>query len=162
MSIKLIVLNGPKRTGKDTAYKALVEMEHALHPEIYMDTWRFSYADIIRRATHEALGIQLIAEDYSYITDTYDSIEIKDTPHDDFVGLTPRQAYIEVGQSMRKIFGKDIFNRAIVRQINKVDEPDNEQCNVLAVVTDCGFPSCSDSLLCSGNTFKWCSHITFL
>jgi len=128
MSIKLVLLNGPKRTGKDTAYQALTKKDHTLKP--FMMVERFSYADIIRGATHNLLGLR-VRLNY------YDGEDKKDKINKDFLGLTPRQAYIEVGQAMRKIFGKDVFNRTIASDITNFHKATKGEG--LSIVTDCGF-----------------------
>lgn len=125
MSVHIVLLNGPKQSGKTTLGKAV-----ALH----LGGKAIGFADEMKRATHAAYGMYNI--DYDYFETT------KDCTNDAFLGLTPRQAYIHFSETyMKKVHGNDVFARLMKKRINSLCNqnykfmPEDE----LFVMTDCGF-----------------------
>lgn len=92
---KIIFLNGPPRSGKDTLAQALWEENKSL--------LRMPLAQVLKARTHAALGINKPWNFYE---------NRKDEHLDQFYGLTPRQAYIWFSEKvMKPKFGNDIFAR---------------------------------------------------
>jgi hypothetical protein len=76
----VIALNGPPRSGKDEATKALSRI---LDPWFVHETMKFTA--VVKDLTHRSLGLDC----------RHDAFEaLKDVPLPEFGGLTPRQAYI--------------------------------------------------------------------
>ncbi len=97
---KLILLNGPSRSGKDTAARFLAS--------VIPNSIRIGFADHLKNATHAAYGLGSIA------FDAYE--QCKDVPSDDFLGLTPRHAYIAHSEMyMKKLHGKHVFGTFYTR-----------------------------------------------
>lgn len=110
-----ILLNGPKRTGKDTAANALVE--------IFGDRCGvFKFTRPVKDETHARYGIDVPFDHYE---------ELKDTPLPEFGGLTPREAYIKVGDEMRAAHGPDIVTELFCENLVKSD-------TLVVINPDCG------------------------
>jgi hypothetical protein len=102
--VKVVLLNGPPRSGKDFAANAIREN--------WQDrAWVLKFAGPVKSATHAAFGIDRPQDAYEHC---------KDQPSKDFDGLTPREAYIAFSEkAMKPAFGTDIFGRAMRRQIER-------------------------------------------
>lgn len=96
--IRCVLFNGPPRCGKDSAAKFL-----CTHANFY----RFKFADPLKIGVHTILALP----DTS--ADAYENC--KDEPHIDFFGATPREVYIEVAESLKRRFGKDLFGHVLLR-----------------------------------------------
>lgn len=119
MNKKVIFLNGPKGAGKDTAAKLIKEAD--LLPSINL-----RFASSIKKATHVAYEIRNPFEENKYEAN-------KDVPNEDFLGLTPREAYISFSEGYFKVLhGEDVFGRMLARKIDK-------NFYELVTVSDCGF-----------------------
>jgi hypothetical protein len=119
MNKKVIFLNGPKGAGKDTAAKLIKEAD--LLPSINL-----RFASPIKKATHVAYEVRNPFEENKYEAN-------KDVPNEDFLGLTPREAYIGFSEGYFKVLhGEDVFGRMLARKINK-------NFYELVIVSDCGF-----------------------
>ncbi len=96
---KVIFLNGPPRSGKDTSAIILQRYLPRAH--------RFGFADQLKTATHESLGLR----------DPFDHYEpIKDQQRHEFFGKTPREAYIAHSELyMKPVYGLDIFGKLWLR-----------------------------------------------
>ena len=86
----IYVLNGPARSGKDTIAN-LLSQQGAEH---------YKFSRVLKDMTHRHYGL-----DARF--DTYE--KTKDEPHNDFGGLSPREAYIERGDAIRERFGPEVF-----------------------------------------------------
>lgn len=117
--MRFVLINGPKRSGKDTAAKALVASRN--------DVVRIGFADHLKNATHAAYGMPEVQ---------FDRFEaVKDSPREEFFGLTPRAAYIAHSeQYMKPLHGKDVFGRIFMRAANFARAP-------VIAVPDSGFAS---------------------
>lgn len=119
--MKIILLNGPPRSGKDYAGRALRAK--------VVNSYIFKMARQLKERTHALYGL---GEDgVCYPHDWYENV--KDKPLEDFLGITPRGAYIAVSEMLMKpLHGEDIFGRWLCDDIatSGVD---------LALVTDAGF-----------------------
>ena len=106
--MRLILLNGPPRSGKDTAATAIIGANIPYFGR--QAPVRFGMAQHLKEATHALYGHPDRRFDY------YE--ETKDIPNADFFGLTPRQAYIAVSEKLMKpLHGEDVFGRIYVRRI---------------------------------------------
>lgn len=112
-----ILLNGPKYCGKDTAASALLE---AFGSEAAI----FRFTVPVKEETHRRYGL-----DVAY--DHYEDQSVKDAPLPEFGGLSPRQAYIKVGDELRAEHGPDIVTRMLCDNISRSPVP-------VVVNPDCG------------------------
>ena len=95
--IKVVLLNGPPRCGKDEAAK-------------HIDGVTMKFARPVKRGAHAAFGF--IDRGMSYYEDS------KDKPSIDFYGATPREVYISFSEDfMKKISGEDIFGHILRKDI---------------------------------------------
>lgn len=110
---KIVLLNAPPRAGKN--YAASYITEHTDYKE-------YSFAAILKERTHRLYGLDKPANYYE---------TQKDDNLIDFMGLTPREAYINVSEKYFKpVHGKSIFGDILGEQIKEVEK---------VIVTDCGF-----------------------
>lgn len=114
--MRLILINGAPRSGKDTAGKAIcasvsawaAHRGHGQMVAMYGMSWH------LKEATHTLYGHPGRRHDY------YE--QVKDLSHIDFFGLSPRQAYIDVSEKdMKPRHGKDVFGRIYLRRIAPLD-----------------------------------------
>lgn len=112
-----ILLNGPKYCGKDTAATALLEAFGA-------EASIFRFTVPVKEETHRRYGL-----DVAY--DHYEDQSVKDAPLPEFGGLSPRQAYIKVGDELRAEHGPDIVTRMLCDNISRSPIP-------VVVNPDCG------------------------
>jgi hypothetical protein len=117
MTMRIVLLNGPPRAGKDTAANAIC----AAYPQ----GLKLGFSHHLKRATHAAYGLP---------QDPIDAFEaVKDQHRDEFFGLTPRQAYIAHSEDyMKPLHGKKVFGRLWLRSALASGAP-------LVVVPDSGF-----------------------
>lgn len=124
--MKIIILNGPPRSGKDTIGRMLGE----LGDDIYVT----KFALPIKSMAHRLLGLN----DAHY--DSYD--DVKDKPNEDFYGITPREFYVALSQLLMKpLYGEGFFGRLLVRDIIREAEEREAAGRKLnyVVITDGGF-----------------------
>jgi len=113
----VVLLNGPPRSGKDTAANGLL----VARPGSAL--MRFSAP--LKVATHGLFGLPIDPDRYE---------DSKDTPSADFMGLTPRGAYIAVSeQAVKRTFGRAFFGRVMVERLRRLTGAE------MAVMPDCGF-----------------------
>ncbi len=117
MSKKLLVLfNGPPRSGKDTAAERVVAAIGAEHIKLSAQ---------LKDMTHGLYGIVDVKFDHFE--------DVKDKPNDAFLGLSPRDAYINVAEKLLKpIHGDTIF---AAKTLNEYEKSKAE----IVVVSDLGF-----------------------
>ena len=113
---QVVLLNGPPKVGKDTA-------EQGLRQSIgHHDKVKFS--DPVKKGTHASYELDVGVDHFE---------AVKDEEREEFLGLTPRQAYIKHSeQYMKPIHGADVFGKLAVRRMLKVPHD-------LIVVPDSGF-----------------------
>lgn len=121
---QVILLNGPPRCGKDTVGEMIARK--------IPGTRVYKFAEALKCATHDLYGsLHHLGRQDKREAARYESV--KDQPQDDFFGLTPRQAYIAVSETLLKpLHGTDFFGRVLVEKI-LLERPR------LAVVADSGF-----------------------
>lgn len=117
----VIVLNGPKRTGKDTAALAI----------------KAGKPDWIIKPVAEPLKVEVLHR-HGLTADMlglYDS-DLKDTPSADFKGKTFRQALIEHGEAMKDLFGPNYWAAKWAADVSILFDLGM----AAAIVPDCRFP----------------------
>lgn len=114
---KIILLNGPPRCGKDFAGEILFR-----HYEYFPQ----KFAAELKYRTHCVYEIPHLEADYFE--------DCKEDPCHEFLGLTPRQAYIAVSeQYFKPVHGTDIFGKFLLETLQHYPSVDNH------VITDSGF-----------------------
>lgn len=104
---KIILLNGPAGSGKDHAAKYLM----GNLPSCRLD----KFARVLKERTHAMYGFNWRAWDY------YE--DCKEIPNDDFLGLTPRQAYIAVSETYFKPqHGDRVFGKFLADELDNFNE----------------------------------------
>lgn len=99
MTRRIILLNGPPRSGKDTAGNHIMDRFGAT---------RASFADELKTRTHGLYGIRGVSPLHFE--------DVKDQPLPEFLGLTPRQAYINTSELLLKqAHGKDVMGRLLLQ-----------------------------------------------
>ena len=119
MSNKVIFVNGPKRSGKDTATLFAVKHFGARH---YKMAWP------MKSAVAAMFGLSHEEERHYFETDA------KDAPQARFFGKSPRQVLIDYSERWAKqLFGDDIFGELAVRFIQSPTEAP------FTIISDSGF-----------------------
>lgn len=119
--MRIVLLNGPPRSGKDTVAKALTAEGYA----------HLSLARILKERAHALFGLKV---PFDFFEDR------KDEPASEFGGMTPRQVYIDVSEKIVKpAMGKDIWARWLRQQIDGF-LADGVRPEVGWAVSDLGFP----------------------
>lgn len=125
-TLRLILLNGPPRSGKDFAGELI---RASVHRTVAVR----KFAAVVKDRCHAAYGLQCST---GYFEST------KDEPSAAFLGRTPREAYIAFSEKFYKpLHGKDVFGRLLAERM-AVEHP-----SVLFVVTDSGFREESEVLV---------------
>ncbi len=119
----VIFLNGPPGCGKDYA-------GHELFPAICV-----KFAGILKERTHALYDLRNALTGKPYAHSHYE--DVKDEPTDDFLGLTPREAYIAVSETyMKPTHGIDVFGKLLLASLTS--NPFMSESPVFAI-TDSGF-----------------------
>ena len=100
---KILLLNGPPRSGKDTIAEYLEG--HGWH--------HGKFSKVLKERTHALYGM---------IDCPYDAFEnVKDENLSVFFGITPREAYINTSEMLMKpVHGDDIWVRIFIQELEKV------------------------------------------
>ena len=115
---KIILFNGPPRSGKDTATKFALR-------ELGAFGAHYRFAAPLKDAAHALFGMSGI--------DTEHFDEMKDCPRLSFFGMKPRDVYIWLSEEVVKPkFGRDFFTKVAIKKLNEY--PDQ-----VVVISDCGF-----------------------
>jgi hypothetical protein len=113
---KIIIFNGPPRSGKDTAGQ--------ICKSFFGDRVTLvKFTTPIKNATHIEYGIDCDPEQFE---------ETKDTPNNLFNGLTPRQAYTNVSSDLKKKYGPYYVANLLACEVRKIKTP-------FIVNTDAGY-----------------------
>ena len=100
---RVVIFNGPPRSGKDTAVNTIWQLLDRSCIHIKM-------ADPITNSVKSLFGIQFA--DWQHIYNNF-----KDAPHPQLQGMTPREACIWLSEEVVKPkFGKDFFGRIAARR----------------------------------------------
>jgi hypothetical protein len=99
--LRVVFLNGPPRSGKDTAGRSVKKhLENA-------DTAKLSGP--LKRMAHAMVNLPANTP-----IDAFEAV--KDDPRPEFFGMSPRQFYIHVSENIIKpMFGQDYFGRLFLR-----------------------------------------------
>lgn len=114
---KIILLNSPPSSGKDfTADYIIANFNNAKKDK---------FARVLKERTHALYGFAWRPHDF------YEAV--KEIANEDFYGLTPRQAYINVSELYFKpVHGKDIFGKILAQELDKYEWE-------LMAISDSGF-----------------------
>lgn len=131
MSPRVLFINGPPRSGKDEAGKIAAGLLRGWqgvgspHVEIV------KFAKILKERTHALYGVT--CGDSGDPVDQAHFEDVKDKPQDAFLGLTPRQAYINVSERLMKpVHGQAVWGKLLL------DEMKNKFADCF-IITDAGF-----------------------
>ena len=109
----IILLNGPPRSGKDYAGRVFEEL----------GATTYKFATEVKDRTHAIFRLHVPTDHFE---------DVKDDPRSEFLGATPREAYIRFSEGfMKPLYGDDIFGRLLAQRIRPG----------VAAVTDSGFVS---------------------
>lgn len=128
--MKLILFNGPPRSGKDTSTGMMLEA-------LGLKAFSYRFASPLKNAVHALFGMHGIHEE--------GLSHVKDKKSDVFFGMSPREAYIWMSEYAAKPkFGKDFFAKVAVTNIRAkfIHETD-----ATIVISDCGFQAEVDVLI---------------
>jgi hypothetical protein len=142
MVAKILLIAGPPRAGKDTL-AFLLEEKYRYRNDIFTRIMILSTP--LKLATHFAFDVP------NKLEHAYE--HCKDEPHEDFLGLTPRQAYIHHAEEyMRKLYGRNVYTNILIKKIERsLTLPVNKSfSNGLFIVPGAGFQEEVDTLI---NTF---------
>lgn len=121
---QIIILNGPPRSGKDT----LAEHLRKTAPSVIHG----KFADELKTITHRFYDVP------NQEPNAYE--DVKDIPTEDFLGYSPRQAYINISQYFIKIFhSEDFFGMKLAETIKNYEKCFGEDYGVVYVISDGGF-----------------------
>lgn len=128
--MKLIFLNGPPRSGKDTAGAIIAAAVTGARCD--------KFSRILKERTHAAYGL-IGREGFPMRHDAFE--DCKDEPRADFYGSTPRRAYIALSEKYYKpLHGPDIFGRLLANDLT--------YCSAtMVVITDSGFRPEAEAML---------------
>lgn len=116
---KIILLNGPPGSGKDTAANFFHDEYGAYHTK---------FAKALKEATHALYGLGALPDDFFEST--------KNKPNAVFFGLSPRQAYIKVSEELVKpALGQRFFGEVMRETCKRAVADGNE----VIVISDSGF-----------------------
>lgn len=125
---KIILFNGPPRSGKDTIANEVAARFGSITPHIC----KFA-APLKSTATHMYCGGD------SGIFHQLDSSEMKDQPHYRFFGKTCREVQIAISETYFKpLHGEKVFGKILSQSITSAIEKEQKPLN-LFFVTDSGF-----------------------
>lgn len=96
-----VLLNGPPRSGKDTASEALRDV-------LGNGCELLKFTRPVKDLTHARHGLDVAHDHFE---------SLKDTPLDAFQGKTPREAYIETGEHERLQNGDDAVAKLFVKSV---------------------------------------------
>jgi hypothetical protein len=115
---KIILLNGPPRSGKDT-------VGHLI--QAFTGGYSTKFAKAVKDGAHALAGLTDLPHDHFET--------VKDTPTSVFAGMTPREFYIHYSERvMKPLFGARVFGEQTARELH---DPFGQ--GRLCVVTDSGF-----------------------
>jgi len=136
----LILLNGPPRCGKDTAGFVL---ERRIGGDGSV-VWVEKMSRLLKERTHALYGIV----DRTGAPKGHAEYETsKDSPRPEFLGLTPRQAYIAVSERyLKPMHGEDVLGKMLADDVAAtLNDPAYPKPRAV-IVTDSGFRAESEPL----------------
>lgn len=127
---KIILFNGPPRSGKDTATQFALDCINGWG-SMPFGIMGFTYrmASPLKDAVHAMFGMPRIPEEH------FDGV--KDAAQDCFMGMSPREAYIWISEEVVKPkFGRDFWSKIAVNRIRGIF---GDKSDTVVVISDCGF-----------------------
>ena len=119
--MKLILINGPPRSGKDTAGAFLSTL---------LGAHIGKFAKVLKEAAHALYGMPNLPHDAFE--------DRKDKPCPEFFGKTPREIYIALSETYFKpLHGEDIFGQLLLKDL--LNEESQFDFEGPVTVTDSGF-----------------------
>lgn len=116
--MRVVLLNGPPRSGKDTAGAALGALLEGGYTPNRMSKAKFS--DPLKIGVHATFGL-LDEQGHPLPADWFESR--KDQPCDEFFGETPRNAYIYHSENyLKPKYGRNVFGRILARRIKQLED----------------------------------------
>lgn len=119
---RVIILNGPPRSGKDTAYRGLKNA----YPLMFE---RIKFATPLKEACHILLGNE-------YSEDEFENE--KDVASDYFFGVSPREFYIELAEHIKDKYTKEFFGYIFLRRY-RWGGCETFTPQPIVIISDCGF-----------------------
>lgn len=122
--MRILLLNGPPRCGKDTVSRILKSRNASfVHEE--------KFASPMKRVVPLVYSVTL-----DHWKQHLDTAANKDLPCSEFFGRSPRQAQIDFSESyLKPIHGKDIFGKLLVRRLHMICGGKFD----CAIISDSGF-----------------------
>lgn len=146
MTRKIIFLNGPAGSGKDTVGKSL-----GLYLPAYAQyNHVMKFSEPLKRQVAEILGLSKEEQEFYFETQ-----EGKSFRSERFNGMTPRQALIQHSEEFaKKIGGQDVFGKYAAKKIRDMLNRDTELRTI--TFTDSGFvPEAQAVINAFGDTFEY-------
>lgn len=143
MMIKVVFLNGPPRSGKDTLADLLTTYynQGSFAPKSFKKNdkpraMKYKFADLLKVKTHRFF---IDMPEHEAFSNPLFFETIKEKPHPFFQGMTPRQAYIWMSEDVIKPkFGLDYFGCKAAENIVFLKAHINPNLEFV-IVADCGF-----------------------
>ena len=131
MNTKVVMFNGPPRSGKDAgAYVVMEEFQHVKH---------LRFSDALKRMATGFLKSQGVTDARCH--ELLYNPRTKDEPAPEFFGDTPRQFQIWLSeQCLKKQYGDYVFGRLVANRITEESSP-------RFVISDSGFKSEVEALV---------------
>ena len=126
---KIILLNGPPRSGKDTMAELIATQKYFCKVEKFAKPIKLAVAAIFFGGDYERFAF-------------FDTAEMKDVPHEVFLGKTCREVQIAVSESFLKPFYQDkhVFGKLLVSRLTQGGPP-------TVLVSDSGFREEAEELV---------------
>jgi hypothetical protein len=125
---QIVIFNGPPKSGKDTLTDYLIKN--------YGNMQHVKYAYSLKQMVHRVYDTP---EKHPEAYEKY-----KDQPLSEFIGLTPRQAYISMSEDyIKKNHGKDFFGLQLILTIKRRNTKEDD----VFLVSDGGFDEELEPLL---------------
>lgn len=142
--MKLILLNGPPRSGKDTAASILYDyIGNCEDSETFWLPTKEKLSEPIKRAFCGLLELDLEAD--GNLPEPYNTDKEKVIP---LLGVSARQWQIDFSEKfMKPLYGNDIFARLLWQSIDECEATKDSDEEWFYIVSDCGFQIEVDTLL---------------
>lgn len=124
--MKIILFNGPPRSGKNTSADMMCK-----HLHIKYDVYLHNFADPLKASVHALFGQSPEPRSFEYV---------KDVPIAEFGMRTPRSLYIKLSEEFVKPnFGKKHFAKAAISVLRQLEQTRDGKKPLVVAMPDCGF-----------------------